>query len=724
MLDFIRANSAKIVFIICLALSLGFVAMDSQWRISQIKAASALAQPAVDPPKQQLGSQERHTILPPASMDARWWIIFAEQMKREGGWRLRSSQFDNAPDGREIHWSSAPLWILTGLSRLIDDSPVGVQTAALYFGPVTFFFFLIPLSLLVFRTFGGFPAAVFSLASAGFFPFFQFFRGGEADHHGLVAACALAMVLFLLIAHRQQPIAPPVKNAKRGKSDSTPTTDSKNHTARWIIASGLAGAAGLWISTASLIPALVGCGLSALAIALFLPQESFPPPWWRLWGLAGGVGSLFFYLLEYFPHHLGWRMEVNNPLYAAAWAGAGFILEALTRALSNRGALIPSKKGALFLSLSILAVGAPAVVIVFWKDSTFWVSDRFLYDLHRYYIREFQGLGAYLTGDGSTRFALTYILPTALALLVAISLYFSRYISNSQRSVILLAVGPALALQILSFSQMRWAGNACALWIVLIVALTEILATASFPKWWRIPAGAAFLLVISFYPFQSIATARQIANSPQAVDKEFLPPLVTHDIALRINRSSPDKTPVILSGPTSSTEMAYYGGGKTLGTLYWENKPGLEAAANIYATTDEATFKSMLEKHGITHLVIFSWDSFAQSYVRLWRSLDRDAEARDACLAGYLEGRRPQPLWLRPLYYSIPASFDLKKAWVRIYQFVPDQTPAQWHYHVGLYQIEAGRPDLAEKSFQQSLELDAGNADAKAALSAVRARRQ
>ena len=717
--DFIRANSAKIAFIIALALALGFVAVDSHWRISQVRAASALAQPKIDSP-QNLDAPERHTILPPASMDARWWIIFAEQMKREGEWRLRTSEFDNAPAGREIHWSSAPLWILIGLSQLVDTSPGSVQIAALYFGPITFCLFLIPLSLLVFRAFGGFPAAAFSLASAGFFPFFQFFRGGETDHHGLVAACALAMVLFLLIAHRQQPISLSVKKARRGKSDSTPTTGAKNHAARWVIASGLAGAVGLWISAASLIPALVGCGLSALAIALFLPKESFPPRFWTLWGAAGGAGSLFFYLLEYFPHHLGWRMEVNNPLYAIAWVGAGFMLEALTRALSKRGALIPSKKDALFLSISLLAIVAPAIVIIFWKDSTFWVSDRFLYDLHRYYIREFQGLGAYLTGDGAARFALTYILPSALTLLVAVRLYFSRYISNSQRSVILLAVGPALVLQILSFSQMRWAGNACALWIALIVALTEILATASFPKWWRIPAGALFLLVISFYPMQSIATAREIASSPQAVDKKFLPPLVTHDIALRINRSTPDKTPVILSGPTSSTEMAYYGGGKTLGTLYWENKPGLEAAANIYAATDEATFKSLLEKHGITHLVIFSWDSFAQSYVRLWRGLGRDAEARDACLAGYLEGRRPQPLWLRPLYYAIPPSFDLKKAWVRIYQFVPAQTPSQWHYHVGLYQMEAGRRDLAEKSFQESLKLDEGNVEARTALDATR----
>ena len=107
---------------------------------------------------------------------------------------------------------------------------------------------------------------------------------------------------------------------------------------RWFIASGLAGAVGLWVSAAAMVPVLVGIGLSVLIIFAALPRpRPARAPWvcepslFRSWGIAGAVGSLCIYLVEYFPYHVGVRLEVNHPLYALAFFGGGDLLARLGR---------------------------------------------------------------------------------------------------------------------------------------------------------------------------------------------------------------------------------------------------------------------------------------------------------------------------------------------------------------------------------------------------------
>ena len=71
-----------------------------------------------------------------------------------------------------------------------------------------------------------------------------------------------------------------------------------------------------------------------LLLALGLRGRGAPvrPVWlsdpglFRFWGLVGGGASVAVWLLEYFPNHLGLRLEVNHPLYAAAWIGGGEVL--------------------------------------------------------------------------------------------------------------------------------------------------------------------------------------------------------------------------------------------------------------------------------------------------------------------------------------------------------------------------------------------------------------
>jgi Tfp pilus assembly protein PilF len=43
---------------------------------------------------------------------------------------------------------------------------------------------------------------------------------------------------------------------------------------------------------------------------------------------------------------------------------------------------------------------------------------------------------------------------------------------------------------------------------------------------------------------------------------------------------------------------------------------------------------------------------------------------------------------------------------VRIYEVAPGQSRARWLYNVGLYQIDAGQPALAMRSFRESIALE------------------
>jgi hypothetical protein len=47
------------------------------------------------------------------------------------------------------------------------------------------------------------------------------------------------------------------------------------------------------------------------------------------------AGSLFFYLLEYFPNHLDMRLEVNHPMYGLAWFAGGYAIYYITSWLSQ-----------------------------------------------------------------------------------------------------------------------------------------------------------------------------------------------------------------------------------------------------------------------------------------------------------------------------------------------------------------------------------------------------
>ena len=700
---------AGCVFVLLLVIA--FIVFDSRWRLREVERATEFRFPSAVSKLPSGAQSQRNVMLPPAALDSRWWIIYAEDMARTGKWRIRENSYDNAPDGREVHWSSLPVWILTGIARAAEGGPESFQRAATYFGPVTLLAVLLLLVPVLWRLMGAIPAATFALGCVGVAAIFGAFRAGEADHHGLVAMCSFASVFFI------------IAGGAGGRSPQSPSWPGAARAA-WLFAiSGVTGAAGLWISSASQLPVIVGCGVGALLIAGISRRTGDweqAPQLWRLWGWCGGGASLAFYLLEYFPSHMGLRLEVNHPLYSLAWVGGGELLFRLTRWISRKGPLSRGLGEFAILGLAVAAAVAPLLLILSRGESVFVVSNHFLFALHKHYILEFQnflymsrqpGMGAAVVGS---------LLWPGVVGGFACYLLFRRRITGLRKAQIVFSLIPAIGFQCLAFAQVRWGTSASALWLVTLVVETAAVVDLLREKQIARPAllawAASLALALGISPLRSFLAGHERKDST-ALDREWIRSVIVRDVAHGAIEPRGNERPTILAGPNTTTELIYFGGFRGIGSLYWENLAGLRAAAEMYSATDARSFLALLKKHQITHLVFFSWDSFAQSYVGLARDLGRDTEIKDGYIAGLLEGRQPPPVWLSPIYYPLtPAITGDANLWARIYLVVPDQTPAQWSHAVGVYQLQLGKLDLAVTSFRAALVSDPGNTQTAAAL--------
>jgi hypothetical protein len=653
----------------------------------------------VEPVINKDGEHTRNLVITSAP-DARWWIMHAERMARTGEFRIRHTGSDNPPVGREVHWSSLQMWNLVGLGKLLswtkDRTDLSdIEWAALFVGPVTLFLAMAAGMMISLRAFGRSVALAFPVAVLVGRPLLYFFRGGEADHHGLVAMFAMLGVL-LLIAGRL------------GFTESGESRASKG----WFIWAGVMSAAGLWISAATQLPVIVATGAGVILATLVFSRKSraaLDPSVWRLWGLAGGLASIGFYLLEYFPSHMGLRLEVNNPVYALAWMAGGEMLRRAVLFLQTGKPPLRSVPDWLAVAACLILIALPAVMIVLGGERYFVISNKFLYSLHEFFINEFMSIVEVAKSTG-IHYAVFAYSCTLAALVIALLAGLGKRIGRPDLATIVFAACPAGIMTALAFHQIRWSGTAAALYIPLFIAsflsLSRLFQAGIRWRW----VVAWVVLALAAIPTPVTAGLRYLdyVENGDMVDKASIPSVLTRDICQRLAAAEPSRRPVVLASPSCSTEIAYYGGAKAIGTLYWENLAGLRAGADIYSTTDEREAFRLIQKLGITHILLFSWDSFGQRYVRLGRGLGKETEARDGFIPALLEGTRNQPTWLNPLFYPLPKEYKLgDDQWVRIYEVAPGQSKARWFHHVGIYQIDSGKPDLAMRSFEESIRLDA-----------------
>ena len=685
-------SRGRVAWVAALAVLLAGACYDAATRSRHILDLSAsygvtVDAPAVDP-KSPTGYEHglRSIILSAGASDTCHWIMQTQDMIARGEWRIHWVTYDHAPAGRGVHWAAPFHWWLAGLAWVdheVSGRPVGqsVERAVLYSGPVSLVLLLGALTPLLFRRFSPAAAGWFWLGAVAYFPFYIDFQAGYADHHGLANICGMLTVLLLAVG---------------GQS---PNRDGAR---RWFLGSALAGGIGLWISTATQAPVLVAVGAAVVVAGWLARASDLRPVWlsepglWRTWGWTGGAVSFAAYLIEYFPQQLGWRLEVNHPLYALAWIGAGEALAAVLPALRAGPRSLPTRDVVGGIGGVALGLALP-VTIFFTGAKTFALLDPFVWQVQTPHISELQPLVRLLHKSWTSA-----VLCLPMLLLVPPSwIMLRRAVAAGVRAEFALVVIPAFLGWLMGWNQVRWLSLGFALTVPAVAFCFRHLGStgeksrALFRAW---QATTALALL------PGLVLAVQAARVAGDTTQEDIRCLAQRDVAHLLRLRSGDERAVVAASPSPTTRLVFFGGIAGLDTLYWENADGLRDAAELLAARSSAAAQAVASRLGVTHIVFFSWASLDASLVRLHRGMPDSADLPRDSFAAALLGAPVPPPWLRPIPFKLPDHPSLADSSVRIWEITASQPPAEalagaanYFLELGLLE-EAGRmaPALAQ----------------------------
>ncbi len=638
-------------------------------------------------------------FVPARHADAQMWVRHTLAARAAGTARVRYTDTDNAPTGREVHWSSSFRWLVGGAGHLraawTGEAPtVALERALPWFN--------VPLLLACLVALSGWAACrdgtgAGVLVAAGMVAlprFYDNFAPMNVDHHGVIAAALLGLQLGIVCMGAGWWQA-------AGDSRAPFLPASPEHARPAAIVSAICGAIGLWISAASTLPAIAICGLAGVAAAWGAGNAAraagarFEPALWRCWGRTGGALSTVFYLIEYAPSHLGLRLEVNHPLYAAAWWGGAELVAALA-ARRHRDAAAPPPPAAGRLALALAAVLAPLVAITIGGTAVFALRDPFIADL-RHFVIEGQTLPTALRRIGFRPLWQDF----GLVLAATAALGLAWRLRGTARLGLLFLALMAAAWAALTFAELRWVMMLGTTQVTLAVFLAALLVPTA-PRGRRLALlGAIALGTVLIGASRIAATRDKIARQWIAEDDGLQ--LVFRHVAHVLRASEPSGDLVVLASPNASMSIGYYAPARTLGTLFWENAAGLKAAAEIFCARSEAEAAALIRARGITHVALVSNGLFLEEYFRLLHPAAPPEGLRQTF--GYQLFTQPgaAPRWLQPVPYRWRVELEPFARVVLLFKVAFDQTETDRLLQTALTRLARDDVSGAEQIFELAL---------------------
>lgn len=653
--------------------------------------------------------------LPLVYADAQLWVLNALDLQERGGARVRFTATDNAPFGREVHWSSPLVWIVAGaghLRHLLTDEPLTLATERAV-GWINFALLgtlLVALSAWAAHRAGAGAGLLVAVGMIGHRDFYDAFSPNYVDHHGLITAAAFGLVLGAVFMGggwwRADPAHRPVLLLPNSRADVR----------RAAVVSALCGAVGLWLSAASTIPAIAFTAAAALATVAWRGRAAqahgaaFDAAAWRLWGRVGALASVFFYLLEYAPSHFGLRLEVNHPLYALAWwGGAEFVARLGERHLAPAAArAFPLRRW----FVPALAVVAAPCALLLGGTAVFAVRDPFVGRLS-HHVLEGMSLPALVRATGWDIFFL-HVNATLLPALAAAGLLWAR--GTRDRLALTFAAVATAGFVALACWQIRFwqnsSGPQLCLTLVVLAALTQDWGARAR---WLLVLGTTVGLFVP--PTLTRVLALHETVRQRTAGRLDLAPALHRDIAAALRASQPTGDIVLLGCPSTSSGVGYYGRFKTVGTLYWENFTGLRAAAEIFSATTAAEARTLMRARQVTHIALTSDEDFLRDYFVLLHPGAPPADF-EKTFGHQLFVQQQLPVWLRVLPYRPAPDLHRPGTRVLLLQVVPDQSDAEALYHIAAAQLANGDAPHAEQNLLAALDRTPAAARAEFGLNA------
>jgi tetratricopeptide (TPR) repeat protein len=404
------------------------------------------------------------------------------------------------------------------------------------------------------------------------------------------------------------------------------------------------------------------------------------------------------YLVEYAPHDIGWRLEVNHPLYALAWLGGGELIAMLVEwrqgNFDKQVALLRSGRhvSPAWLAAALAAVLAAPLVIAIGGSRVFIPLDAGIARLHES-ISEFRSMVSVARSGGLSR----YVLAIGLVLPVVATVRKTR-----DRLLIAFAAACVGASVVLAFLQVRWwlAASGPELCLLLVVVASVTAARSERTRW------LAVAVISAIFVEQAVARIRltraNVATSAVTIADAAQP--LYRDVAVAIRATQPTGDVVLLASPNASSGVGYFGGFKSVGTLYWENADGLRAAAAIFSARTDEEARTLMRTRGVTHVAMIGSAEFLAHYLELARPLaTRDEVAQTF---GYrLMQDDALPRWLRPVPLATRAGATPAELQVRVMQVVPEQSEPEALWNIALARLAAGDTAAAEQNFRSAIAL-------------------
>lgn len=613
--------------------------------------------------------------------DPYYWVSYAREMAATGQFRIRHTDLDNVPFGREVHWNAGFMAWLVACGHVTswftgESLYDAIYTGSLYANPVLFILVLAGFGWCVYRRFGIGIAAGFIVLLPALPAVMWDFGYARADHHGMHNTAALGLLLFLLMGGMGWVRSAAASGEALDHAENWMPIPDERTARQCFVVSGLCGAIGLWVGATMQVFILTACGLGIL-VAIGLTGKAkpsdkfqFQPELLRWWGLAGFCGSILLYGLEYFPSHLGMRLEVNHPVYAFAWLGAAEVLTQLAR-WRLTGKFPRGKQGGLLLLALVVAI-LPGIALLFGPSEWHAWRNEFMRRQHDF-INEFEPFSRSLQNLPFTNILARFgLLP--LVVPCAVVMVCLPKIPVWIRALVLPGLFASILTGAMMAVQVRWSGLLSISLGVLALGVAVLVWHLALGWRWPIRATvAAGLVGVLLLPNFGAFGVGFVENLQRARSHQLDPYLAwmiaSRDVAFNLKRIAAREDVRVMSGPGQTPALHFFGAIHGTGALYWENIDGVRDAAAFFSDPGDERALRIVRERGITHVVIEQSPSMAEQSCAIFYG-DPSREQIEQSLAWRLANPLGTvPEWLEPIpYYGSPMAANFL---MRIYKVRP-----------------------------------------------------